>query len=103
MYALGSDLSVNEHFSLVFDLARPTRARLAAPADHLVHGHGRGGSVTLPDITFTQTSDWTSVGRPRLQGQRRRRVLLDFNLRFRISENGLVDRIAPLMGIEWSF
>jgi hypothetical protein len=31
------------------------------------------------------------------------RVLLDFNLRFRISENGLVDRVAPLMGVEWSF
>ena len=32
-----------------------------------------------------------------------RLILLDFNLRFRVSGNGLVDRVAPLMGVEWSF
>ena len=31
------------------------------------------------------------------------RILLDFNLRFRVSDNGLVDRVAPLIGVEWSF
>ena len=30
-------------------------------------------------------------------------VLVDFNLRFTLGQNGLSDRIAPLIGVEWAF
>jgi hypothetical protein len=30
-------------------------------------------------------------------------VLLNFNLRFALGQKGLSDRIAPLLGVEWSF
>ena len=31
------------------------------------------------------------------------RLLVNFNLRFHINGNGLSDRIAPLIGMEWGF
>jgi hypothetical protein len=103
MYALGSDLSVNQHFSLVFDLLGQRVIDSPRLQVSTFTATGAGGSVTLPDIQFTQTSYWTSVAALGFKANVAARVLLDFNLRVRISENGLVDRIAPLMGVEWSF
>ena len=31
------------------------------------------------------------------------RLLVNFNLRFNLGDKGLADRVAPLIGIEWSF
>ena len=31
------------------------------------------------------------------------KLLINFNLRFAIGENGLADRVAPLVGFEWAF
>ncbi len=103
MYALGSDFSVNQHFSLVFDLLGQRVIDSPRLQVSTFTASGAGGSVTLPDIQFTQTSYWTSVAALGFKANVASRVLLDFNLRFRISENGLVDRVAPLMGVEWSF
>ena len=103
MYAIGTDLSVNEHFSLVVDLLG--QRVLDSPRLQIgsFTASGVAGTVTLPDIQFVQTSYWSSVAAVGFKANIATRVLLDFNLRFRISENGLVDRIAPLMGVEWSF
>ena len=64
---------------------------------------GPNGSATLPDIHFDQTSYWTSQAAIGFKANLATRVLLDFNLRFGITDAGLVDRVAPLMGVEWSF
>jgi hypothetical protein len=103
MYALGTDLSVNEHFSLVVDLL----GQRVLDSPRLLTGTftatGNAGTETLPDIHFVQTSYWASSAAVGFKANIATRVLLDFNLRFRISENGLVDRVAPLIGVEWSF
>jgi hypothetical protein len=103
MYAIGTDLSVNEHFSLVVDVLG--QRVLDSPRLQIgsFTASGAAGTVTLPDIQFVQTSYWSSVAAVGFKANIATRVLLDFNLRFRISENGLVDRITPLMGVEWSF
>ena len=31
------------------------------------------------------------------------RLLINFNMRFNVGDHGLADRLAPLLGIEWSF
>jgi hypothetical protein len=31
------------------------------------------------------------------------RVLIDFNLRFTVDNNGLTDRVTPLIGVEYGF
>jgi len=103
IYAVGTDLSVNERFSLVVDLLGQRvldSPRLLATT---FTASGAAGSTTLPDITFEQVSFWTSSVAVGFKANVASRVLLDFNMRFRVSENGLVDRVAPLLGVEWSF
>ena len=103
LYALGTDLSVNDHFSLVVDLLGQRVIDSPRLQTATFTASGAAGTETLPDIHFVQTSYWSSVAAVGFKANIATRVLLDFNLRFRISENGLVDRIAPLMGVEWSF
>ena len=64
---------------------------------------GAAGSVTLPDIRFETASYWVSTGALGLKANVARSVLINFNLRFAIGENGLADRVAPLLGFEWGF
>ena len=103
MYAVGTDLSVNDRFSMVVDLL----GQRVLDSPRLLTGtftaSGVAGTVTLPDIHLVQTSYWSSVAAVGFKANIATRVLLDFNLRFRLSDNGLVDRVTPLMGVEWSF
>ena len=103
MYAVGTDLSVNDRFSMVVDVL----GQRVLDSPRLLTGtftaSGVAGTVTLPDIHLVQTSYWSSVAAVGFKANIATRVLLDFNLRFRLSDNGLVDRVTPLMGVEWSF
>jgi hypothetical protein len=103
MYALGTDFSVNERFSVVFDLLGQRVLNSPRLLSTTFTATGAAGSVTLPDITFDNVSYWSSAAAVGFKANVTTRVLLDFNLRFRLSENGLVDRISPLLGVEWSF
>jgi hypothetical protein len=103
VYALGTDLSVNERFSLVVDFLGQRVLDSPRLLTTTFTASGNAGTATLPDITFEQVSFWTSSAAVGFKANIAARVLLDFNMRFRISENGLVDRVAPLLGVEWSF
>jgi hypothetical protein len=103
IYAVGSDLSVNQHFSVVVDWLGQRVLDSPRLLTSTFTASGVAGSVTLPDIRFEQVSYWTSAVAVGFKANVASRVLLDFNLRFRVSDNGLVDRVAPLMGVEWSF
>ena len=101
LYAVGTDFSVNIRFSIVFDVLgsaswtrrvfRPTRSAT-----------GAAGSADLPDIRFANGSTG-SRRRAWIQGQRRVACADEFQLRFTLGQNGLTDRIAPLIGVEWAF
>ena len=102
-YALGSDMTVTDRFSIVVDLAGQrvldsprlvTRERTAA---------GPAGSVTLPDIGFVTDSFWVSSGAVGFKANMAPKLLINFNLRFAIGDNGLADRVASLLGFEWAF
>lgn len=103
VYAVGTDLSVNQHFSVVFDWLGQRVLDSPRLLTTTFTATGAAGSVTLPDIRFEQVSYWSSAAAVGFKANVASRVLLDFNLRFRVSDNGLVDRVAPLMGVEWSF
>jgi hypothetical protein len=103
IYAIGSDLSVNQHFSVVVDWLGQRILDSPRLLTSTFTASGVAESVTLPDIRFEQVSYWTSAVAVGFKANVASRVLLDFNLRFRVSDNGLVDRVAPLMGVEWSF
>ncbi|HEY0876311.1 MAG TPA: hypothetical protein VGD94_22750 [Vicinamibacterales bacterium] len=103
LYALGSDLSLNDRFSIVGDLTGQRvidSPRLLTRTSTIT---GPAGSVTLPDIRFESASYWVHNGAVGFKANLAPRLLLNFNLRFAIGENGLSDRIAPLLGFEWAF
>jgi hypothetical protein len=60
-------------------------------------------TATFDDIEFQRGSfsaNGASFGlKTNVVGQ----LLVDFNLRFSIDDNGLTDRVTPLLGIEYGF
>ena len=102
-YALGSDLNVNNRFSIVVDLLGQRLMNSPRLSTYTLQATGVAGSVDLPDIRFATDSFWTADGAVGFKANVATRVLVSFNLRFTLGNSGLTDRIAPLLGVEWAF
>ena len=102
-YAVGSDLTVTERFSIVLDVTGQRVLDSPRLFTRPTTSTGPAGSVTLPDIRFETASYWVSSGALGFKANVAPAVLINFNLRFSIGQNGLSDRIAPLVGFEWAF
>ena len=102
-YALGSDLSVNDRFSIVVDLAGQRVLDSPRLLRRQTTSTGPAGTVTLPDIRFETASYWVHSGALGFKANVAKSVLINFNLRFSMGDNGLSDRVAPLLGFEWAF
>lgn len=102
-YAVGSDVSVNPHLSVVFDVLgqRFIHSPRLSTFDFLAEGPA--SSVSLRDLVFQTSSFWTASGSAGLKANLATRLLINFNLRFAIGSAGLTDRITPLVGVEWAF
>ena len=102
-YALGADFGVNERFSLTGDWI--SRLSIDSPRVSQVSEtiSGTYGSVTLADIAFERSSFWTSSAAVGCKMNAKGRLLVDFNLRFTVTDNGLTDRVTPLIGLEYTF
>ena len=103
LYAIGSDLSVNGHFSVVFDVIGQRVLNSPRLSRYVLDATGVAGSAGLPDIRFANGSYWTSDGALGFKANVASHVLVNFNLRFNLQQKGLTDRIAPLLGVEWAF
>jgi hypothetical protein len=103
IYALGSDLGVTDRFSIVFDITGQRVLDSPRLLTRETTASGPAGTVTLPDIRFETDSYWVSSGALGFKANVAPKLLINFNLRFRIGDNGLADRIAPLLGFEWAF
>jgi hypothetical protein len=102
-YALGSDLNVNNRFSIVVDLLGQRLMNSPRLSTYTLQATGVAGTVDLPDIRFATDSFWTANGAVGFKANVATRVLVSFNLRFTLGNSGLTDRIAPLLGVEWAF
>jgi hypothetical protein len=102
-YALGSDLNVNNRFSIIFDVLGQRLMNSPQLSTYTLQATGVAGSVSLPDIRFATESYWTADGAVGFKANVATRVLVNFNLRFSLGQSGLTDRIAPLLGVEWAF
>ncbi len=102
-YAVGADLGVTDKFSVVVDWL--SREVIDSPRVRLdtLHLTGPYGSEDVPDIVFDRGSFWTSGAAVGFKSNVAGRLLVDFNLRFTVGENGLTDRVTPLLGIEYTF
>ena len=102
-YTVGSDYGLNDRFSIVFDLTGQRVLDSPRLLTRETTTSGPAGSVTLPDIRFENDSYWVNSGAIGFKANLAQRLLVNFNLRFAIGENGLTDRVAPLLGFEWAF
>ena len=102
-YSLGSDLGVTDRFSIVLDVAGQRVLDSTRLVTRQTTASGPSGTVTLPDIRFETASFWVSSGALGFKANLAQRLLVNFNLRFAIGDNGLADRVAPLLGFEWAF
>jgi hypothetical protein len=103
VYAVGADVGVNRTFSLAFDVL----GQLVIDSPRIVRRTfteaGPDGLVSFADIGFETGTFSILNGAAGFKVNIARRVLATFNLRFRLGRNGLVDRVSPLIGLEYGF
>jgi hypothetical protein len=102
-FALGSDLGINDRFSVVLDFLGQRIFDSPRLLRRVFEASGPAGAIDLPDIRFQTESYWLTSGAIGFKGHVLPRALIVFNLKFRMNENGLTDKITPLLGMEWNF
>lgn len=102
-YALGTDMGVTDRFSIVVDLTGQRVLDSPRLITRETTATGPAGSVTLPDLRFETDSYWVTNGAIGFKANMATKLLVNFNLRFAIGDQGLTDRVAPLLGFEWAF
>ena len=100
-YALGADIAVNPHFTLVFDvLGRYViNAERLRPQDF----HALDGTSVFPNVTFLRDSFQMLNGSIGAKVNVFGRLLVDANLLFSLDDHGVRDKVTPLLGFEYSF
>ena len=100
-YAVGADLSVTPRLTVAFDvLGRnviDTERLLQQPFQAL------DGKSVFPNIAFTRDSYNTLSGALGFKANLLGRLLLHANVMFKLDEDGLRDKVTPLIGIEYAF
>jgi hypothetical protein len=102
-FAVGADVGIDERFSLTGDFLG--RRVIDSPRVRLqrVTIDGPVASGTFDDIVFERESFSTSAFAFGFKSNVVGRLLIDFNLRFSLDDNGLTDRVTPLLGLEYGF
>jgi hypothetical protein len=103
LWAVGTDLSINNRFSIVGDLLGRRVINSPTLSTYDFTASGPAGSVELGDVRFGSASYWVNNGAVGFKANVAPRLLVNFNLRFHINGGGLSDRISPLLGVEWGF
>ena len=103
-WAAGTDaFRANDKFSMTVDFLG--RQSINSPRVRLERSMplARRARLLLDDITFDRQSFWSSARLLGFKANVKARLLIDFNLRFTIGNNGLTDRVTPLIGMEYGF
>lgn len=100
-YALGGDLMVNPRVTMAFDMI----GRYYVGAERLSQETfvARDGVSAFPNIQFSRDSFNQLSGSMGIKVNLGGRVLLDGNLLFALDNNGVRDRVTPLLAIEYGF
>jgi hypothetical protein len=100
-YAGGADLAVNHRVTLALDLL----GRFYVDASRLAQETftARNGTTTFPNIVFNRDSFNALSGSVGVKANVAGRLLLTGNLLFALDDNGVRDRVVPLVAIEYAF
>ena len=100
-YGVGADVSVNPRVTVAVDLI----GRFFIDAERLraEDFHALDGRSVFPNIVFARDSFNALSGAIGLKANAFGRLLIDVNVLFKLDENGLRDKVTPLVGLEYSF
>jgi hypothetical protein len=100
-YAAGADIGMNSHVTLAVDLLGRwviNAERLKQETFHALDGHS-----TFPNIVFGADSFNMLSGSIGMKVNVVDRLLAEFNVLFSLDQNGLRDKVTPLVGFQYTF
>ena len=102
LYDAGVDIGVTPRITLALDLLG--RRVLKSPRLQTETFHALQGGLTFPSIHFIQDADFNvTTGAAGVKVNAGGKLLLDFNVLFKLDNAGLRDKVTPLVGFEYSF
>lgn len=100
-YVIGADFGVSERFTFVIDILG--NYLIDAPRLVQTEFQARDGSTTFPTVVFENESYNLLSGAVGFKLNVFESLLLDMNILFNLDNNGLRDKITPLIGFEYAF
>jgi hypothetical protein len=102
LYAAGVDIGVTSRITLALDVLG--RRVLKSPRLQTETFHALQGGLTFPSIHFIQDANFNVTnGAAGIKVNAGGKLLLDFNVLFKLDNPGLRDKVTPLVGFEYSF
>jgi hypothetical protein len=100
-YALGTEISVSTRLTLAIDVL----GRYVINGERLRQEdfHALDGKSVFPNIVFSRDSFQTLSGALGFKVNIFSRLLVDANLLFALDNNGIRDKLTPLVGFEYTF
>ena len=100
-YVIGADFGVSDRFTFVLDILG--NYLIDAPRLVKTEFAARDGSTTYPTVAFETQSYNLLSGSVGFKLNVVESLLIDVNLLFNLDDNGLRDKITPLVGFEYAF
>ena len=99
-YTIGADMPVGSRVTVAFDVLG--RVFIDAPRVQREEFRSLNGVSTFPNIRFTNQTFTEHDGAVGIKLNIAGELLIDFNILFRLDDNGLRDKVTPLIGIEYA-
>jgi len=100
-YVIGADFGVSERFTVVIDILG--NYLIDAPRLVRTEFRARDGVTTFPSVGFENESYNLLSGAVGFKLNVFESLLIDMNILFHLDDNGLRDKITPLIGFEYAF
>jgi hypothetical protein len=100
-YVVGADFGVSQRFTFVLDVLG--NYLIDAPRLHTSEFLALNGTSRFPTVSFTSESYNLLSGAVGFKVNVVENLLVDVNLLFNLDDNGLRDKITPLIGFEYAF
>lgn len=100
-YTVGADFALGSRFTFAIDLVG--QYVIDSPRVSVEDFFAQDGQSTFQTLAFTEDSFNELSGAVGFKLNAVENLLVDFNLLFNINNNGLRDKVTPLVGIEYAF
>lgn len=103
LLGIGADMGLSQRVSVAFDVLSERVSRSPRLVRESFTASGPFGTLVLDDVGVNEAAFWTANGAAGVKIRLTADVLANFNVRFKMSSNGLTTRVAPLFGVEYGF